>query len=43
MPPEPKKPANQQLVRAVWDEARDLIKGLSGDHTSELTLARWPR
>ena len=28
--PAKRKPANQDLVRAVWDEARDLIKRLEG-------------
>jgi acetyl-CoA carboxylase biotin carboxyl carrier protein len=28
--PEPKKPQNEQLIRAVWDEARDLVKRLEG-------------
>jgi acetyl-CoA carboxylase biotin carboxyl carrier protein len=28
--PVKRKPANQDLVRAVWDEARDLIKRLEG-------------
>jgi acetyl-CoA carboxylase biotin carboxyl carrier protein len=28
--PAKRKPANQDLIRAVWDEARDLIKRLEG-------------
>jgi acetyl-CoA carboxylase biotin carboxyl carrier protein len=28
--PEPKKSANEQLIRAVWEEARDLVKRLEG-------------
>ena len=28
--PEPKKPQNEQLIRAVWEEARDLVKRLEG-------------
>ena len=28
--PTKRKPANQDLIRAVWDEARDLIKRLEG-------------
>jgi len=38
MPPEPKKPANQQLVRAVWDEARDLIKRLEGSTVQRFSV-----
>ena len=28
--PEPKKSADEQLIRAVWEEARDLVKRLEG-------------
>ena len=28
--PEAKKPQNEQLIRAVWDEARDLVNRLEG-------------
>jgi acetyl-CoA carboxylase biotin carboxyl carrier protein len=36
--PEPKKPANETLIRAVWDEARDLIKRLEGSTVQRFSV-----
>ena len=36
--PEAKKPANQELVRAVWEEARDLIKRLEGSTVQRFSV-----
>jgi acetyl-CoA carboxylase biotin carboxyl carrier protein len=35
---EAKKPANQELVRAVWEEARDLIKRLEGSTVQRFSV-----
>ena len=35
---EPKKPANETLIRAVWDEARDLIKRLEGSTVQRFSV-----
>jgi acetyl-CoA carboxylase biotin carboxyl carrier protein len=35
---EPKKSANQDLIRAVWDEARDLIKRLEGSTVQRFSV-----
>ncbi len=35
---EPRKSANQQLIRAVWDEARDLIKRLEGSTVQRFSV-----
>jgi acetyl-CoA carboxylase biotin carboxyl carrier protein len=35
---EAKKPANQDLVRAVWEEARDLIKRLEGSTVQRFSV-----
>ena len=36
--PEAKKPANHDLVRAVWEEARDLIKRLEGSTVQRFSV-----
>ena len=36
--PEPKKPANETLIRAVWEEARDLIKRLEGSTVQRFSV-----
>jgi len=36
--PAKRKPANQDLVRAVWDEARDLIKRLEGSSVQRFAV-----
>jgi acetyl-CoA carboxylase biotin carboxyl carrier protein len=36
--PEPKKSANETLIRAVWDEARDLIKRLEGSTVQRFSV-----
>jgi acetyl-CoA carboxylase biotin carboxyl carrier protein len=36
--PEAKKPANETLIRAVWDEARDLIKRLEGSTVQRFSV-----
>lgn len=36
--PEPRKPANETLIRAVWDEARDLIKRLEGSTVQRFSV-----
>jgi acetyl-CoA carboxylase biotin carboxyl carrier protein len=33
-----KKPANEELIRAVWDEARDLIKRLEGSTVERFSV-----
>jgi acetyl-CoA carboxylase biotin carboxyl carrier protein len=35
---DPKKPANESLIRAVWDEARDLIKRLEGSTVQRFSV-----
>ena len=32
------KPANEELIRAVWDEARDLIKRLEGSTVERFSV-----
>jgi acetyl-CoA carboxylase biotin carboxyl carrier protein len=36
--PEAKKPANETLIRAVWEEARDLIKRLEGSTVQRFSV-----
>ena len=36
--PEPKKSANEQLIRAVWEEARDLVKRLEGSTVQRFSV-----
>jgi acetyl-CoA carboxylase biotin carboxyl carrier protein len=36
--PEPRKSANETLIRAVWDEARDLIKRLEGSTVQRFSV-----
>jgi acetyl-CoA carboxylase biotin carboxyl carrier protein len=36
--PEPKKPTNETLIRAVWEEARDLIKRLEGSTVQRFSV-----
>jgi acetyl-CoA carboxylase biotin carboxyl carrier protein len=36
--PEPRKSANETLVRAVWEEARDLIKRLEGSTVQRFSV-----
>jgi acetyl-CoA carboxylase biotin carboxyl carrier protein len=36
--PESKKPADESLIRAVWDEARDLIKRLEGSTVQRFSV-----
>ena len=36
--PEPKKSANETLIRAVWEEARDLIKRLEGSTVQRFSV-----
>jgi acetyl-CoA carboxylase biotin carboxyl carrier protein len=36
--PEPKKPADETLIRAVWEEARDLIKRLEGSTVQRFSV-----
>jgi acetyl-CoA carboxylase biotin carboxyl carrier protein len=35
---EPRKPTNEKLIRAVWDEARDLIKRLEGSTVERFSV-----
>jgi acetyl-CoA carboxylase biotin carboxyl carrier protein len=35
---EPRKPSNEKLIRAVWDEARDLIKRLEGSTVERFSV-----
>jgi acetyl-CoA carboxylase biotin carboxyl carrier protein len=36
--PEPRKSANETLIRAVWEEARDLIKRLEGSTVQRFSV-----
>jgi acetyl-CoA carboxylase biotin carboxyl carrier protein len=36
--PEARKPANETLIRAVWEEARDLIKRLEGSTVQRFSV-----
>src|SRR2546427_5764054 len=37
-PPKRKPPTNQELIRAVWEEARDLVKRLEGSTVQRFSV-----
>src|SRR6266550_8607789 len=37
-PPKRKPPSNQELIRAVWEEARDLVKRLEGSTVQRFSV-----
>jgi acetyl-CoA carboxylase biotin carboxyl carrier protein len=37
-PPKRKTPSNQELIRAVWEEARDLVKRLEGSTVQRFSV-----